>query len=481
MVCNMIQIQQTKSDFLQPNGAIVRMLNTNRKKFTLIILLMLSALFSQSLIAQVDEKNIAAQTDQLLNDAIGKGIFSGTVIISNNGKQFYKKQSGYSDWNTKRSIDDNTLFNIGSLNKQFTAEMIHQLVKEKKIDYESPLSRYLDLFPDEIGNKITIQHLLEMRSGLGDYIGTPAFQKIQQTDFMLSDLLDIIKKEKLLFEPGTDRRYSNSGYVVLGAVIEKVTGKSYEENLGTRIVEPLGLKNIYYTKAEKSQRAERAFGTTINFEGTKNSTDDITNSASDGGIYTNAQDLFTFTEAKRKNQLPSGKKSEEGFFAGGTQRWNSVISYDKNEITFIIMANTAIIADELGRRIKSIIDGETFTPLALPAEMNFYKILTEKGVDYIEKNIHEISSEAGLPFDDRFLNFFGYRFLESNQIGAAIQLFALNVKLFPHNANCYDSLAEAYLKNNDRVSAKKYYKKVLELEPNNKRVLEIINEMRTTN
>lgn len=457
------------------------MTNTHGKKFTLIILLILTALFGSSLTAQVDEKNISVQTDQLLNDAIEKGIFSGTVIISNNGRQFYEKQYGYSDWNTKRQIDNNTLFNIGSLNKQFTAEMIHQLVKEKKIDYESPLSRYLDLFPPEIGDKITIQHLLEMRSGLGDYIGNPAFQKIQQTDFKLSDQLDIIKTEPLLFEPGTDRRYSNSGYVVLGAVIEKVTGKSYEENLRIRIVEPLGLKNIYYTKLQKAERPERAFGTTINFEGTKSSTDDISNSAPDGGIYTVAHDLFAFTEAKRKNQLPSGKKSEEGFFAGGTQRWNSVIYYDKNGITFIVMANVAGIADELGRRIKSIIDGETFPPLSLPAEMSLYKILTGKGIDYIEKNIHEISSEAGLPFDDRFLNFFGYRFLESNQTDAAIQLFALNVKLFPGNTNCYDSLAEAYLKNGDRKNARKYYEKVLELEPDNKRVREIINEMKTTN
>ena len=457
------------------------MLTTNSKKLTLIILLIFSAVFCSSLTAQVDEKNISAQTDLLLNDAIEKGIFSGTVIISNNGRQFYKRQYGYSDWNTKRQIDDNTLFNIGSLNKQFTAEMIHQLVKEKKIDYENSLSRYLDLFPPEIGNKITIRHLLEMRSGLGDYIGNPAFQKIQQTDFKPRDLLDIIKTEPLLFEPGTDRRYSNSGYVVLGAVIEKVTGKSYEENLRSRIVEPLGLKNIYYTKSQKAERPERAFGTTINFEGTKKSTDDISNSAPDGGIYTDTKDLITFTEAKRKNQLPSGKKSEEGFFAGGTQRWNSVIYYDKNGIAFVITANAASIADELGKRVKSIIDGKIFQPLSLPAEMNLYKILTEKGIGYIENNIHEISREAGLPFDDRFLNFFGYRFLESNQIGAAIQLFALNVKLFPNNANCYDSLAETYLKKGDRKNAKKYYEKVLELEPDNKRVQEIINEMRTTN
>ncbi|MBI1938032.1 MAG: serine hydrolase [Ignavibacteriales bacterium] len=457
------------------------MLTTNSKKLTLIILLIFSAVFCSSLTAQVDEKNISTQTDLLLNDAIEKGIFSGTVIISNNGRQFYKRQYGYSDWNTKRQIDDNTLFNIGSLNKQFTAEMIHQLVKEKKIDYENSLSRYLDLFPPEIGNKITIQHLLEMRSGLGDYIGNPAFQKIQQTDFKLRDILDIIKTEPLLFEPGTDRRYSNSGYVVLGAVIEKITGKSYEENLRSRIVEPLGLKNIYYTKSQKAERPERAFGATINFEGTKNSMDDISNSAPDGGIYTDAHDLFTFTETKRKNQLPSGKKSEEGFFAGGTQRWNSVIYYDKNGIAFIIMTNVAGIADELGKRIKSIIDGKTFQTLSLPVEMNLYKILTEKGIDCIENNIHEICRETGFPFDDRFLNFFGYRFLESNQIGAAIQLFALNVKLFPNNANCYDSLAETYLKKGDRKNAKKYYEKVLELEPENKRVRQIINEMKTHN
>jgi CubicO group peptidase (beta-lactamase class C family) len=106
-------------------------------------------------LAQQSDKIISQKVDSLLNDAYAKGIFSGQVIISNNSEKVYYKQFGFSDWNTKRTIDDNTLFNIGSLNKQFTEEIIHQLVNENKLSYTDNLSKYLDIFPIEIGNKIT--------------------------------------------------------------------------------------------------------------------------------------------------------------------------------------------------------------------------------------------------------------------------------------------------------------------------------------
>src|ERR1700690_299124 len=83
-------------------------------------------------------ESIAQKTDSLLTDAFNKGIFSGLVIISHEGKEFYFKELGFADWQTKRTIDRNTLFNIGSLNKQFTEEIIHQLVKENKLSYDDP-------------------------------------------------------------------------------------------------------------------------------------------------------------------------------------------------------------------------------------------------------------------------------------------------------------------------------------------------------
>jgi CubicO group peptidase (beta-lactamase class C family) len=443
-----------------------------------VTLILLGFYIISNTYGQINEIEVSKKTDELLTDAINKGIFSGVVIISKDGKQIYKKQYGYADWNTKRPIDDNTLYNIGSLNKQFTEEMIHQLEKEGKLKYDDLLAKYLSLFPTEPGNKITIQQLVEMSSGLGDYMMNPAFREISNTDFRINDVLNIIKTEPLLFDPGTGKRYSNSGFVVLGALIEKITGKSYEENLRSRIAEPLGLKNICYTKAEKSQRPDRAFGTRINFDGMKSSIDDITNSLPDGSIYTDEKDLLTFIEAKRTGHMPSGEKyGEKGMFAGGTQTWNSLIGYNSSGFSLVIMANVGTIADELGSRIRSIMKGETYPPLDLPFEMKLYKIANEKGIGWIENHVRDLAQQANRPYDDRFLNFFGYRLMEGGETGLAIQIFTLNVKLFPRVPNCYDSLAEAYLKTGDKKNAKKYYSELLKLDPANQQVKDLLENL----
>jgi len=161
------------------------------------LMVWISLFIYHSLSAQPNGNNLVKQIDELTNDAIAKGIFSGTVVITKDGEPFYKKQSGYADWATKRPIADNTLYNIGSLNKQFTEEMIRQLVKEQKLDYNASLSKYINLLPAETGNKITIQQLLDMRSGLGDYFRSPEFRDLENTNFQLSDILNIIKIEPL--------------------------------------------------------------------------------------------------------------------------------------------------------------------------------------------------------------------------------------------------------------------------------------------
>ncbi|HAP34738.1 MAG TPA: hypothetical protein DCQ28_01900, partial [Bacteroidetes bacterium] len=427
---------------------------------------------------QQSDKNISQKVDSLLNDAFAKGIFSGQVVISHNSENIYYKQFGFADWKTKRSIDEKTLFNIGSLNKQFTEEIIHQLVYENKLSYTDSLRKYIDIFPIEIGNKITIQQLLDMKAGLGDYLQDPKFEELQFKDFTLAQLIDIIKTAPLLFEPGTSQEYSNSGYVVLGALIEKITNESYEKNLTDRIVKPLGLENIYYTKEEKAKQINRAYGTEINFEGNKISFDEISNSTPAGGIYTNISNLLKFTEAKQKSTLPSKKKYESGMFAGGTPFWNSTICYnDKNGFAFVVMANAGNIADELAPRINSIIKDEPYPPLELPFRLSLYKIINEKGIEYVKVNVDKLAEQAGLPYDDRFLNFFGYQFLNGNKVDIAIDLFKLNVELFPKVANTYDSLAEAYLKSGDKISALKYYKMELQLVPNNEQVKTIITNL----
>ncbi|MBK6823284.1 MAG: beta-lactamase family protein [Saprospiraceae bacterium] len=234
-------------------------------QFLIIGVMMVSAnVFTQDVNTVMFQK-----LDSLLSDAYDKGIFTGQVILSHRTKQIYYRKYGYADWNTKREMDPKKLFNIGSLNKQFTEEIIHQLVQEGHLQYQDKLSKYIDVIAADNEDKITVEMLLDMKAGLGDYLRNPKFRKIQQTDFSLNELIEIIKVEPLLFEPGTQQEYSNSGYAVLGALIEKVTGKSYEENLLTRIAKPLGISEIYYARDQKSRQVNRAFGHLIDFDGKK--------------------------------------------------------------------------------------------------------------------------------------------------------------------------------------------------------------------
>jgi CubicO group peptidase (beta-lactamase class C family) len=444
----------------------------------LLIVFTFIALFTDYSLAQDTTQSISSKIDLLLADAFNKNIFSGIVSVAQNGKVIYYMPMGYADWQSKRPFTQNTLFNIGSLNKQFTEEMIHQLVKEHKVFYDDKLSSYLTLFTLGIGDKITIRQLLDMSAGLGDYLMDPQFRKIRDKDFSLADLIGIIENETLLFESGKDNRYSNSGYVVLGAVIEKVTGKSYEDNLRERIVEPLGLKNVYYSKSEKVKQIDRAFGTMIDFEGNKKSIDDISNSTPAGGIYSTVEDLLKFAEAKRYSKLPSGKKYGLGSFAGGTLLWNCTITFNEQTgYSYVIVANVGKIADELVPRIGSIIANESYPPLLLPFDMSFYKIILEKGDSYIKVNIKNLAQQANLLYDDRFLNYYGYQFLNADKTDIALKLFKINTELFPNIANTFDSYAEVLAKRGDKENALLNYKKALSLDPENTRIKNNINDL----
>ena len=451
------------------------------KSVKLLLVGIISAvLLTNYSLAQDQTQTISSKIDLLLTDAFNKNIFSGIVTVAQDGKVIYYMPMGYADWQTKRPFTKYTLFNIGSLNKQFTEEMIHQLVKENKLIYNDKLSRFLNLYSSEIGDKITIQQLLDMSAGLGDYLMDPQFRKIMDTDFTLNELVNIIKSEPLLFEPGKDTRYSNSGYVILGAVIEKITGKSYEDNLRERIVLPLGLKNIYYSKSEKENQKDRAFGTMIDFEGNKKSLDDIANSTPAGGIFSTVEDILNFAEAKRNSKLPSGNKYGLGSYAGGTPLWNCTITFnEKIGYSYVIMANVGKIADQIAPRIGAIIANESYPPLPLPFEMTLYEIINEKGESYVKNNVKTLAQQADFPYDDRFLNFFGYQFLNADRPDIAVKLFKINTELFPAVSNTFDSYAEALVKMGDRENAIKKYKKALSLDPENTRIKDIIHDLET--
>ena len=185
-----------------------------------------------------------SKIDELMSTVYENGQFNGSVLVAQEGKVIYKKGFGFAnmEWNIPNKPD--TKFRIGSITKQFVSMQIMQLVEEGKIDLDGKLSDYLPGYRRDTGEKITIHHLLTHTSGIPSYTGIRGFwsdstRNHYQIDYMVKNF----HSGDLEFEPGSIYKYNNTGYYLLAVIIEKLTGKSFKENLQERILNPLQLSN----------------------------------------------------------------------------------------------------------------------------------------------------------------------------------------------------------------------------------------------
>jgi tetratricopeptide (TPR) repeat protein len=420
-------------------------------------------------ITRADE--LADKMDKIVNEYNDIGMFSGNVLIAKDGGIIYQKQFGFSDWEKKTPVTNETLFRIGSLNKMFTHAIIKQLEGEGKLNLNDNLGKYLKLYNDERDNKITINMLLEMKAGLGDYLDDPAYIDNIEDMRTVDDFLAIIKDEPLLFEPDSSMEYSNSGYVVLGGIIEKVTGMSYPDNLKRRFLEPLGMTNTFYLLMGET-KSNMASGTRINFSGGKSSSNFPEQPSPAGGMYSTAEDLLKFTnELIRSGLVPPGIR------AGGTPVWNSILAQFKDGYTIIINSNFGQVADGIIDRLIAARNGKEYPKPDVTLQMKMYEILERGGTTELEASLKEVLGIYGMHYNDRHLNMFGYELMNNDKLNEAIEVFKLNVKLFPDAANTYDSLAEAYMNAGNNKLAAENYRKVLELQPENTNAKKMLEKL----
>jgi CubicO group peptidase (beta-lactamase class C family) len=225
----------------------------------------------------------------------------------------YTRKEGVTDLRTKTRIDEHTNFRLASFTKQFTAMAIMLLVHDGKLRYDETLTEIFADFP-AYGKNVTVRNLLNHTSGLSDYEDLmDAAEKAKgrlwspQKQIQDDEVLELLKKEKSgKFAPGTSWSYSNSGYVMLGLIIARVSGKPYGEFLNERICAPLRMDHTIVYQKGKNEVVNRAFG--YSKEGsTLKETDQSSTSATlgDGGIYSNLEDLAKWDDALRNHRLLS--------------------------------------------------------------------------------------------------------------------------------------------------------------------------------
>lgn len=167
--------------------------------------------------------------------------FSGQVLVEQNGKILIDRSYGYSDYENRVKAFNTTTFSIGSVTKQFTAVAIAQLVEKNKIAYDDQVSKYLSDVP--FGDKITLHQLLTHTSGLYNYTNISDVLNLKPSEMTYTKLISLIKDHPLDFEPGESWNYSNTGYLILGEIVEQVSGKTLPDYMEEAIFEPAGMKN----------------------------------------------------------------------------------------------------------------------------------------------------------------------------------------------------------------------------------------------
>jgi D-alanyl-D-alanine carboxypeptidase len=167
--------------------------------------------------------------------------FSGAVLVAGKGAVLLEKAYGKADREKGQDNTVETKFRIGSMNKMFTATAILQLVGEGKVELSAPIGKYLKGYPNsEVASKVTVRHLLTHTGGTGD-IFTPEYEQNRKQVGVPKDYIQLFGKRGLEFEPGSRWAYSNYGFILLGAIVESVTGDSYYEYVREKIFLPLGM------------------------------------------------------------------------------------------------------------------------------------------------------------------------------------------------------------------------------------------------
>jgi len=248
---------------------------------------------------------------QLLDKYAAYDQLNGAVLVAHEGKVIFKKGYGYAnfEWDIPNTPD--TRFRLASVTKQFTAMLILQLSEKGKLQLDGKVSDYLPDYPKANGSRITIYHLLTHSSGVPNYTSLPDFfQRHARNPYSPKDFIPVFSELPLEFEPGSTFKYSNSGYFILGAIIEQITGMSYAKALQEYIFKPLHMDQSGYDLSAPIIK-KRAAGYRKTIDGYANAPYlDMSLPFAAGALYSTVEDLYLWDQGLYKDQLLSAASKE---------------------------------------------------------------------------------------------------------------------------------------------------------------------------
>jgi len=212
-----------------------------------------AALLLQACFAHADNASLEAQLDAKLAPMFKSGAPGAAVIVMRDGETVFRKAYGLADVDKKVPLQADMQLRLGSITKQFTAVAILMLAEQGKLSLQDDITRFVPDYPTK-GKSITIHQLLQHKSGIHNYTAMRSFWSVAHKDMSVAQMIDFFKNEPLDYAPGERWAYSNSGYFLLGAVIEKASGMRYADFIAQNIFEPLGMVDTAYEGAERSAK-----------------------------------------------------------------------------------------------------------------------------------------------------------------------------------------------------------------------------------
>lgn len=290
------------------------------------------------------------------------GEFAGVVHWESPGYPAFEQAVGLADRERRIPIGIVTRFNIASIGKIFTHIAVLQLAQAGKLKLTDTVGMWLPDYPNaEVRKKVTVEELLDMRSGIGDFFGPKFAQGDPSRIRSLQDYLPLFADQPLAFEPGTAQMYSNGGYIVLGLIIEKAWGQSYYDYVRTHIFEPAHMTRTGYPTIDE-RSAERAIGYVRTPGGMKNAQSmQPGRGSSAGGAYSTIGDLASLARALRANVLLTAQdrhrlpaRGESLGIAGGSPGSNAVLftDLDTGSVLIVLSNLDPPAAEALARQIR---------------------------------------------------------------------------------------------------------------------------------
>jgi D-alanyl-D-alanine carboxypeptidase len=282
-----------------------------------------------------------ALPDTFITSYVKKNNFNGTILIENKGKITYRKSFGFSNLSFKVKNTPDTRYKIASITKAFTSVMILQLMEQGKINPDEHISKYLPSYKGVAGDKITVKELLNMTSGMHNMDdgttmesvlknGIPQYQLPHTLDEMIAEYCS----DTLITEPGTQFDYNNADFILLGKIIEEVSGNSYEENLKQKILVPLKMSNSGMLSQDTI--IDRLADTYFYRDDLKMLVSDLPvywgNWFAAGSMYSTADDLAKFAEALFGGKLLKKESMSQMFTSGLGEYGLGVWVYKNYEI-----------------------------------------------------------------------------------------------------------------------------------------------------